>query len=320
MSEQIRAIDLFCGAGGSSAGARSAGVQIVAGFDIWEPAIKTYRANFPETAVYHADIRQLSPKIVRSEIGNIDLILASPECTSHSIARGAKEKNEESRRTAFQATRFAREFRPQWIIIENVIRMQSWSEHSRLLDELWELGYFVRQIALNSQDFGVPQSRRRLFLLCSLSSDVKLPVAMTKSHNVASSIIDTSDKYCMTPLRRSGRAQATIDRADRAISALGTEEPFLIVYYGSDKGGGWQSLDRPLRTITTLDRFAYVKPVKETHLMRMLQPEELKLAMGFGPSFKLDKVEGLTRRQRVKLMGNGVCPPVMHSAVKALIR
>ncbi len=319
MSEKIRTIDLFCGAGGSSVGARNAGVDIVAGFDIWKPAIKTYQTNFPNVATYHADIRQVLPKVVRSEIGDIDLILASPECTSHSIARGAKEKNEESRKTAFQVTRFAHEFKPQWIIVENVIRMQSWSEHSKLLDELWDMGYFVRQVALNAKDFNVPQSRRRLFMLCSLSGKAEIPATTTEQYHNVSSIIDTSDKYHMTPLRKLGRAQATIDRADRAIATLGKEEPFLIVYYGSDKAGGWQSLDRPLRTITTLDRFAYVKPDKGTHLMRMLQPEELKLAMGFSPSFKLDEVEGLTRRQRVKLMGNGVCPPVMQSAIQALI-
>ena len=77
--DRVRAIDLFCGAGGSSQGAESAGVEILAGFDIWPPAVRTYAANFPKARVFQNDIRSLSPKDLRREIGNVDLILASPE-------------------------------------------------------------------------------------------------------------------------------------------------------------------------------------------------------------------------------------------------
>ena len=51
--------------------------------------------------------------------------------------------------------------------------------------------------------------------------------------------------------------------------------------------------------------------------MRMLQPEELKLAMGFGREYQL---EVGSRRDKIKLMGNAVCPPVMESIVKALTK
>ena len=54
-----------------------------------------------------------------------------------------------------------------------------------------------------------------------------------------------------------------------------------MVYYGTDAAGGFQTLNRPLRTITTLDRFAYVRPNGIGHEMRMLQPPELAAAMGF---------------------------------------
>lgn len=315
--KQIRAIDLFCGAGGSSSGAQNAGIEIAAGFDLWEPAVKTYSANFPCARIYADDIRQLSPKDVRKEIGNIDLLLASPECTNHSVAKGAKERDEESKMTAFEVIRFAREFCPQWIVIENVIQMKSWSQHDRLLDELWKLGYFVTQVKLNAQDFGVPQSRTRLFLLCTHRSDTKFTNPNRIEARPVSSVLDFSGKYLLTPLNKPGRAEATLDRARKAIDALGTESPFILVYYGTDGSGGWQTINRPLRTITTLDRFAYVEPTAQGHMMRMLQPEELKLAMGYKPDFNLN-VSGLIRRDKIKLMGNGVCPPVMEHIVKQL--
>ena len=59
-NEGIRAIDLFSGAGGSSYGAKNAGVEIVAGFDMWDLAVKTYKVNFPGTTVYQSDLQELT--------------------------------------------------------------------------------------------------------------------------------------------------------------------------------------------------------------------------------------------------------------------
>lgn len=314
--EKLRTIDLFCGAGGSSFGARNAGAEIVAGFDIWDSAITTFGENFKTAKVFHSDIRKLDPETVKNQIGEVDLILASPECTNHSNAKGAKDRCEISKRTAFEVTRFASTFKPNWIIIENVIQMRSWSDHPVLLEELWDLGYFVKEVDLNSKDFGVPQSRKRLFLMCSLANNVKIPKPETGKPKPASSIIDFSEKYRFSKLLSPKRAKKTIERAERAIEALGENEPFLIVYYGSDGSGGWQRIDKPLRTITTLDRFAFVKPSTDGYLMRMLQPEELKLAMGYGEDFMLPSK--LTRREKIKLMGNGVCPPVMEAIINCL--
>jgi len=316
MRTTLRTLDLFHGAGGSSAGAKKAGATIVAGIDFWKPASDTFHKNFPKANLICDDIRAVSIENFHKEIGDIDLIIASPECTNHSCAKGAKIRCEESKKTAFQVTRFAREFRPKWMVIENVVQMQSWSGHAELLKDLWQLGYYVKEEKINAQDFGVPQSRRRLYLLCSLSGEAKSVIPSRRTPKPASSIIDFEGEYTFTPLRTKKRAQPTIERAERAIAALGSNVQFLIVYYGTDASGGWQSLDRPLRTITTLDRFAYVQPSSQGHVMRMLQPEELKLAMGFDKRYKL--LEYTTRRNKIKLMGNAVCPPVMKHLVKLL--
>lgn len=315
MLKNLRTIDLFCGAGGSSYGARKAGANIVAGFDMWSTAIKAYQTNFPEAKTYEGDLRQLKPEQIKNEIGDIDLLLASPECTNHSLAKGAKERDEASKMTAFEVTRYAKVFRPKWIVIENVVEMQSWSGHAKLLEELWSLNYYVKETELNAADFEVAQSRKRLFLLCSLSTEnTEIKKNEDAEINAASTIIDWSDNYKFTPLYKEGRAQNTLIRAENAINALGKKESFIMVYYGT--GDGWQSIEDPLRTITTLDRFALVKPTSRGHKMRMLQPEELKLAMGFGIDYNLNI--GVTRREKVKLMGNGVCPPVMTSIIKDL--
>jgi DNA (cytosine-5)-methyltransferase 1 len=104
-------------------------------------------------------------------------------------------------------------------------------------------------------------------------------------------------------------------RAERAMATVGRNEPFLLVYYGSDHAGGWQSLDSPLRTITTLDRFALVKPGIGGHVMRMLQVPELKAAMSMPGRFRF---VGGTRRDRIHMIGNAVCPKVMKHVVLSL--
>jgi len=106
-----------------------------------------------------------------------------------------------------------------------------------------------------------------------------------------------------------GRAKPTLDRAQRAISALGVDVPFIIVYYGSDYAGGWQTVNVPLRTVTTVDRFGLVTWKNSTPYLRMLQPSELVMAMGAGSIHELNYGN---RRDKVKLCGNGVCSPVME--------
>ena len=316
MSRTIRAIDLFCGAGGSSWGARQAGAEIVAGFDSWDLAGKVYHDNFPD-AQFHLGRLEDQPATAIRELGDIDLILASPECTNHSPAKGSAPRCEKSRETAFQVIRFGRRLRPRWIVIENVVSMRNWARYDELLDALRGLGYHVSPQVLSSADFGVPQRRRRLFILCDRHSDPP-PVRPRRRKAVpAGRAINLNGQYTWTPLDKPGRAPATLERADRAIAAVGRRTPFLIVYYGSDHAGGWQSVDQPLRTITTLDRFAIVKPNGKGHQMRMLQVPELKKAMGMKVAHAFRHG---TRRERVKLTGNAVCPPVMQCVVECLSR
>jgi DNA (cytosine-5)-methyltransferase 1 len=315
---RIRAIDLFCGAGGSSWGARAAGAQIVAAFDMWKLAGQVYQDNFPDTKFYRRKLEGLRPKEIASQLGKIDLMLASPECTNHSPARGNRARSEASRLTAFQVTRFARIFKPRWIVVENVVSMRKWARYKRFIQRLRKLGYFVREQVLNAADFGVPQARRRLFLLCSRDNKpAKVLPPSGISRKSARVIVNMNGVYRYSPLHTPSRATATMERAQRGMKALGPGAEFLLVYYGSDAAGGWQSLDVPLRTITTLDRFALVKPDPHGYVMRMLQPPELQAAMGFPPEYKLEKG---TRRDRIHLLGNAVCPPVMASIVRALIR
>jgi DNA (cytosine-5)-methyltransferase 1 len=298
-----------------------AGVEPVGGIDIWKDAVDTYKLNFPDAKAYCSDIRKLSARQVAKEVGGIDILLASPECTSHSVARGNRKPCDSSRKTAFEVIRFARAMKPRWVVVENVVAMQRWDQYGNWLRRLQGLGYNVLEAKLDASDYGVAQSRRRLFVMCDRERQPTVPSKRTGRKCTVGQILEpraivNGYNFTFSPLEGNGRAEATLARARRAIKELGRDQPFLIVYYGSDAVGGWQSLDRPLRTITTLDRFALVRPTSSGHEMRMLQPSELAAAMGFPDDYKWVKT---CRRVRIKLVGNAVSPLMMKAVIENLV-
>ena len=314
----LRFVDLFCGGGLGARGAVKAGAIPVLAVDSWDLAAKTYKSNFPSAEVICSPIESLEPEQFARKYSP-DVLLASPECTSHSIARGAKPGCERSKETAISIIPWIEAMCPRWLIVENVNRMRKWNRHDELIRIIESYSYKVNDLLLNAADFGTPQSRKRLFLVCdkqkSEITEKDLLTLRGKSAKSAATIIDWSDKYKSSPLYKKGRAQATIDRAERAMNTLGRRKNFIIVYYGSDYAGGWQSIDAPLRTITTLDRFGLVTWKGDTPYLRMLQPSELLKAMGAGDLHILP--EG-SRRDKVKLCGNGVCSPVIESIFKKI--
>lgn len=304
-------VDLFCGGGFGARGAvRGGGIPLL-GLDAWELATDTYKANFPDANVLTAYIENVNIQELGQEY-QPDVLLTSPECTSHSIARGAKPGTERSRETAIGIVPWIEAMRPRWVIVENVNRMKKWNRHNELVETIEDFGYTVSDLSLNSADFGSAQARKRMFLVCDSEGTRVTRDDLVNLTNMASmtanNVISWQANYPSKKLRTPNRAQATLDRANRAIAALGEGVPFIIVYYGSDYAGGWQTLEAPLRTVTTIDRFGLVTWRDSEPYLRMLQPDELLKAMGGGDEHQLPFG---SRREKVKLCGNGVCSDVM---------
>ena len=310
---KIKGIDLFCGAGGSSLGARAAGVTMVGAIDAWDIATQTYKDNFPGADVVTARMHERSGPSLFSKVDDVDLIIASPECTHHSIARGAKPRDEKSRRSGWCVLPFVRAYKPRWIVLENVSGMKRWDGYRELIEELSE-HYHLRVQLLDAADFGVPQTRKRLFILGDRERRPPKVVG-TSSRHETSVILDAADIWKSKPVFGGRLAANTLARIELGIENQGRGTDFLVVYYGSDRAGGWQPLDRPIRTLTTLDRFGLVRWIDGIATFRMLQVPELRRAMGYPVDAKL--LRG-TRRDKVKLLGNGVCPPVMQSVIQSL--
>lgn len=297
-----------------------AGAEIIASIDSDPLAVATFKDNFPKAKVVLGRLDESNGVQLLGDVGRVDLLLASPECTNHSVARGARAIDEASLRSGLHVLPFVRAWRPRFLVLENVSRIRRWEGWTTFLAALSAAGYYYSVLILDAQHFGVPQARRRMFLLASrvLKPPLEIPASTTVPLTVAD-VLDRSGAHPARSVYERDRplAEATMQRIKRGRAAVRGAQDFIIVYYGSDAAGGWQPLDRPLRTLTTLDRFGLVSGVGKKTTLRMLQVPELKRAMGFPEDFKLEKG---SRRDRVRLLGNAVCPPVMKSVIEVLTR
>lgn len=166
--------DLFCGAGGSSTGAVAAGLRIVMAANHWQTAIDVHQAHHPDAAHDCADITQVDPR----RYPRTDVLLASPECTNHSQARGISRKQqdptlwdapdpsaERSRATMWDVVRFAEQMRYDAIVVENVVEATKWVLWPAWIAAMQALGYEHRVLSHNSMHHGVPQSRDRIYVV-----------------------------------------------------------------------------------------------------------------------------------------------------------
>lgn len=159
-----RTIDLFAGAGGLSVGLKMAGWDVRVAVEYDAIAIATHQKNMPEVLHLCDDIRNID---FQSYEGTIDLVAGGPPCQPFSVS-GKQLGKDDLRDMVPEFVRVVREIRPQAFLMENVpglttARFLPYLE-SRI-EELRQLGYEVYWKVLNAADYGVPQNRRRLFVI-----------------------------------------------------------------------------------------------------------------------------------------------------------
>ncbi len=270
--KEFVAADLFCGAGGTSTGLvlaaedRRVKLNLLA-VNHWSIAVQTHTKNHPWARHMCADLSSIDPsKAIPG--GRLDLLVASPECTHHSNARGGKPCSDQSRASAWHVLHWAERLRIDRILIENVKEFQGWGPLMRngrpnkkrkgetfdaFVRALQSLGYSVEWRVLNAADYGDATCRHRLFIQASRSGKITWPVASHVGNwRAAAEIIDWNIPGKSIFTRKRPLKAKTLARIEAGLKKFGGEA-FIAVLRGTDQSQAesWaRGTDAPLGTIT----------------------------------------------------------------------
>lgn len=272
--------DLLCGAGGSSTGCARALAELGLEMELvcvnhWGVALETHKKNHPEARHYCEDIAAVRPHIIVPE-GYLDLLMASPTCTHHSVARGGKPTSDQQRSDPWHIVTWLTELRVKRLIIENVWEFIGWGpvdprtgkpvksrkgEYFRAwIDTIRRLGFEPEWRKLNAADYGDATTRQRFILMAR--SDNKFVSWPTPTHHKkvenelffpgvkpwrpARDIIDWNIKGKSIFNRKKPLASKTLARIYAGAVKFNWPEPFLVILRNHMAG---QSVDSPLPTI-----------------------------------------------------------------------
>lgn len=281
MARKILVADLLCGAGGSSTGAARAMAELGLQMELvcvnhWGVAIETHKKNHPEARHYCQDISTVRPHIIVPE-GYLDLLMASPTCTHHSVARGGKPTSDQQRSDPWHIITWLTELRVKRIIIENVWEFIGWGPvdartgkpiksrkgeyFNAWIKTIQGLGFEPEWKKLNAADFGDATTRQRFILMAR--SDRKRVLWPMPTHakriddklelfpgmlpwRPARDIIDWDIKGRSIFGRKKPLAPKTLQRIYAGAVKFAWPEPFLVILRNHMAG---QSIDQPLPTI-----------------------------------------------------------------------
>lgn len=182
----VRIVDLFCGCGGLSLGAmeacRMGGItaEIAKAVDLDRDALEVFRTNFsldserakcaPIQTLFGGTLRRpltKEEKVLAKSIGKTDLLVAGPPCQGHSDLNNHSRRHDPRNSLYARVARAAEVLRPQAVVIENVAGVMN--DRGRVVARVEKVlrshGYTVKSICIDARDLGVPQHRRRHFLV-----------------------------------------------------------------------------------------------------------------------------------------------------------
>ncbi|WP_259815284.1 DNA (cytosine-5-)-methyltransferase [Corynebacterium glucuronolyticum] len=223
-----RVVDLFCGCGGMSLGFEQAGLNVVAGFENWGPAITVYEDNF-DHPVISQDLSQVADSVALISKFEPDIIIGGPPCQDFSTA-GAQDETRGRAELSIRFAEIVKAIMPEYFVMENVANIRASKSFQKVLDIFRNAGYGLTHEVLNAALCGVPQTRRRMFVIGQRNG---------------------IDGFLTDRLRNS-LAEKPMTIRDYLGDSLGIEHYFRVPTNYSRRGVF--SIDEPSMTIRAVDR------------------------------------------------------------------
>lgn len=251
----MRCLDLFSGCGGLSLGFERAGHEVVAAFDAWKPAIEVYNHNFEHTCQY-LDLADIETATQTLSQHNFNCIIGGPPCQDFSHA-GTRTEGKRANLTV-NFSKLVSYFLPHWFVMENVDRSAKSSAYAVARAALKTSGYGLTEKILDASLCGVPQKRKRFFVIgCLGENDGFLDEAFVQSLaaeplTVRAYMGDELDieHYYRHPRNYNRRGVFSVD--EPAPTVRGVNRPVPKGYPGHH--GDTSVVSPSLRPLTTLER------------------------------------------------------------------
>ena len=279
----MKIVDLFCGCGGLSLGFQNAGFEIVAAYDKWQAALSVYQKNF-EHECKMLDLSNVEDCVAEIESKHPDMIIGGPPCQDFSSAGKRDEDNGRGDLTVNYAQIINR-IRPKWFVMENVERI---TKTKKLIDAkkiFKEAGYGLSWQVLDASKCGVPQKRKRFFMIGKLHEQ---------------------DDF-MVPFLQSGLSKTSMTLREYFGDSLGVE--YYYRHPRSYARRGIFSIDEPSPTVRGVNRpmpkgyeIHDNDPIKSKEGIRALTTIERSYIQTFPKTFKF---EG-SKTELEQMIGNAV--------------
>lgn len=320
------AIDLCCGLGGLSIAAQRCGIEPILGLDISSAALKTYLSAFPGASIINGDISQLSvleqSRVIATKNGNVPLyIFSGPPCQGFSVA-GPRDPLDPRNRVITAVSKAIVSLKPEAAIIENVPSILSPRNSRRLasvLNPLIKAEYNVLRIILNAQTYGVPQRRRRAFLIITRIkiSEADFRKNLAKYQKPEITVEEAFKGLGRPPVRLKDRqkAQLVVGTPTNHIAMRHSKEVRAkIAALGPGEGPlsyRRLRLDKPAQTLISGHRAPPAHPTQA----RSITVREAARLQGFPDNFQIYGNFGAQLQQ----VTNAVPPPLAESVIRALL-
>ncbi|MCC8112437.1 MAG: DNA cytosine methyltransferase [Bacteroidales bacterium] len=165
----MKIVDLFCGCGGMSLGFQLSGHEVMAGMDCWDNALGVYEANFDHPA-YKVDLSDVDSAVKLVEALHPEMIIGGPPCQDFSSA-GKRDENNGRGDLTVDYAEIVSKVRPKWFVMENVARIVKTQKLVDAREIFHHAGYGLTQMVLDASLCGVPQARKRFFLVGCLDNE-----------------------------------------------------------------------------------------------------------------------------------------------------
>lgn len=286
-------IDLFAGGGGASVGIEMAlGREVDIAINHDPQAILMHKTNHPNTLHLTEDVFKIDLKKIVGD-RHVSLMWASPDCTSHSKAKGGQPRSKGLRILPWAVFKHARLIKPDVIVMENVEEIQQWGpldenghpikarlgeSYNQFMNAMKSLGYVVESRELIAANYGAPTTRKRWYAIFRRDGEPIVWPVQTHFENGTPKWLECGDYIDWSDLGKSifGRkkplAEATQRRIANGIKKYIIDNPnpyivkdkaaiaYMIQYHGEQKAGDsrGQRLDEPIKTIDTSNRYGLV--------------------------------------------------------------